>query len=338
VASSSLPAVMGAEELQSLRRAVQEDSARIRALNIAVVCGGDTAEREVSLTSGRGVLKALQADGCNARLVDLDWDALSRDTFAGTDVAFLTLHGGRGENGIIQGFLESVGVRYVGAGVLASSICMHKPTFKRLATSLGLLTPPYLVVRRGQDLSVTQLAPLGADKLVIKPASEGSSVGVSIVTPEEAAEAVAAAAEQYGEVLAEKFIAGTEVTASLLGRPGKPVVLPHVEIRPVSRAFYDYRAKYTKGETSYIIPAEITAEVSAQLALSSAVLFNELHLSPYVRVDAIVDTENRIHFLEANTLPGFTELSLVPQAAAAAGIGYAELLRILLHLATSRHD
>lgn len=333
-----LPPVLGRDELETLRRSTRDGAARIKSLRIAVVCGGDTSEREVSLTSGRGVHAALLAAGCNARLLDLDWSTLSRETFAGTDVAFLTLHGGRGENGVIQGFLESIGVPYVGAGVLASSVCMHKPTFKRLAQALGFLTPPYVVLRRGENLDLAQLALHGDGRLVIKPASEGSSVGVSIVQVGEAAGVASAAAAMYGEILVESCVTGTEVTASVIGLPGRPVVLPHVEIRPVNQAFYDYKAKYTKGETNYIIPAEISGQVSKQLAHSASILFNELRLSPYVRIDSIIDSESHIYFLEANTLPGFTELSLVPQAAAAAGIDYAELLRILLHLATNHND
>jgi D-alanine-D-alanine ligase len=332
------PPVMGTGELEALRRSAREGDARISSLRISVVCGGDTAEREVSLTSGRGVHAALQACGCNAQLIDLDWSTLSREIFAETDVAFLTLHGGRGENGVIQGFLESISVPYVGAGVLASAVCMHKPTFKRLAQSLGFLTPPYVVLRPGEQLNPSSLAPHGSSRLVVKPASEGSSVGISIVQADEAAEAASALAAKYGEVLVEACVSGTEVTASVLGHPGRPIVLPHVEIRPVSQAFYDYKAKYTKGETNYIIPAEISAQVSEQLARSASTLFNKLHLAPYARIDSIIDSEGDIHFLEANTLPGFTELSLVPQAAAAAGIDYVELLRILLYLATYRND
>ena len=324
--------VFGADELALLQKQTSEASTRLEALRVAVVCGGDTAEREVSLTSGGGVRDALGVEGISATLVDLDYDALDRETLAGYDLVFLTLHGGRGEDGSLQGYFDSIGVRYVGAGVLASAVGMHKPAFKAFARGLGLQVPRSVVVHRGEG-ATQKLEPLtDCAELVIKPASEGSSVGVKIVSYEHAPDAIADSLKTYPLMLVEERVEGREVTASVLGWHRRPVVLPHVEIAPVSREFYDYRAKYTKGETDYIIPARLSEEVSLQLAKDAALLQGELQLAPYARIDTIIDETGTIHFLEANTLPGFTALSLVPQAAAAAGVSYGELLRILAYL------
>lgn len=324
--------VLGADELALLRQQTSGASARLEALRVAVVCGGDTAEREVSLTSGNGVRDALEAEGISTTLVDLDYADLGRETLAGYDLVFLTLHGGRGEDGSLQGYFDSIGVRYVGAGVLASAVGMHKPTFKAFARGLGLQVPRSVVVHRGED-AVEKLEPLaGYAEMVVKPANEGSSVGVKIVSCEHAPSAIAESLETYPLMLVEERVAGREVTASVLGRHRRPVVLPHVEIAPVSREFYDYRAKYTKGETDYIIPARLSDDVSLRLAQDAALLQDELQLAPYARIDTIVDDAGTPYFLEANTLPGFTALSLVPQAAAAAGVSYGELLRILAYL------
>lgn len=331
--AKTIQPLLGADELKRLRRQTADAAAQLESLHVAVVCGGDTAEREVSLTSGSGVRDALQAEGISSELVDLDYASLDRATLAGYDLAFLTLHGGRGEDGSLQGYLNSIGMRYVGAGVLASAVGMHKPTFKTFARGLGLAVPRAVVVHRGEDVAA-KLEPLrDSVRLVIKPANEGSSVGVKIVACDDAPSAIAESLETYPLMLVEERIAGREVTASVLGRHRSPVVLPHVEIAPVSREFYDYRAKYTKGETEYVIPARLSDEVSLMLAHDAALLQDALELAPYARIDTIVDDTGTPHFLEANTLPGFTSLSLVPQAAAAAGVSYGELLRILAYLA-----
>lgn len=323
---------LGADELERLRQQTAEAAPQLESLSVAVVCGGDTAEREVSLTSGSTVRDALEAEGISATLVDLDYDTLYRSTLAGYDLAFLTLHGGRGEDGSLQGYFDSIGVRYVGAGVLASAVGMHKPTFKAFARGLDLKVPRAVVVHRGDDVPAKLEQLMFSAELVVKPVSEGSSVGVQIVSFEHAPSAVAESLKTYPLMLVEERIVGREVTASLLGRHRKPVVLPHVEIAPVSREFYDYRAKYTRGETDYIIPARLSEDVSLKLAQDAALLQDALQLAPYARIDTIVDDAGTPYFLEVNTLPGFTALSLVPQAAAAAGVSYGELLRILAYL------
>ncbi len=330
--AKSIKPPLGADELERLRQQTAEAAPQLESLRVAVVYGGDTAEREVSLTSGNCVRDALQAESISTTLVDLDYDTLDRETLAGYDLAFLTLHGGRGEDGSLQGYFDSIGVRYVGAGVLASAVGMHKPTFKAFARGLDLKVPHAVVVHRGDDVPAKLEQLMFSAELVVKPVNEGSSVGVQIVSFENAPAAVAESLVTYPLMLVEERVIGREVTASVLGRHRRPVVLPHVEIAPVSREFYDYRAKYTKGETDYIIPARLSDNASLQLAQAAALLQDALQLAPYARIDTIVDDAGTPYFLEVNTLPGFTALSLVPQAAAATGVSYGELLRILAYI------
>jgi D-alanine-D-alanine ligase len=325
----------GAERLGRLRARLKDVDATLRKLSISVVCGGDTAEREISLISGRGILGALIAEGMQAQLVD--WRPGQPVEAIPGDVAFLALHGGAGEDGHVQAALEMAGKIYVSCGVLTSAIGMHKPTFKRIVQGMGLLTPRWAVVTPDDDTEQA-LAPLPeCDAYFIKPISEGSSVGVRSAKRDELRAAVDETSAKYGAVLVEERITGREVTASVLGLPGSPIVLPHVEIAPVSAEFYDYKAKYTKGETNYIIPARLSDDEDLRLAQITAALHGALILSPYARIDAII-SGGEPYFLEINTLPGFTPLSLVPQAAKASGIEYGELLRILIYLALEIHQ
>ncbi len=327
--------LIGGETLTRLRRNAKRFRRELADMRIAVVCGGDTSERDVSLISGRSVWQALKDEGFHAKIVDLNYSKLTSKTFAGYDVAFLTLHGGRGENGALQGFLDCHSLPYVGAGVLASSVSMNKAIFKALVVSLGLDTAPYvhLVGRELSTLSLEQFSHLSVNTYVVKPAREGSSVGVSIVHQKDLLSTVKRTLKTFGEVIVEEYISGAEVTVSILGERTKPVILPLVEIRPKKEPFYDYKAKYTRGETDYIIPPSIPAEIQKALAEDSALIFRVIDFSPYVRIDTRVREDGTYCFLEANTLPGFTSLSLFPQSAQCAGISYPELLIILLYLA-----
>lgn len=327
-----LPPVAGAETLKELRQALPSFRQKLLAYRIAVVCGGDTSEREVSLVSGNEIFKALRIEGFDVELVDIDYSALDAGTFAPFDVLFLALHGGRGEDGTLQGYLDCIGQPYVSASPAASAIGMKKPLFKRIAQALGLKTPAFAHLLSDDEIPHA-LEQLAGDRIVVKPASEGSSVGVEIVERAQAGEAATRALHEFGEILVEDYIDGPELTVSIIGKRLQPVVLPHVQIAPVAQQFYDYKAKYTKGETNYIIPARINDELTAKLAEQASTLYRAIDFSPYVRMDAKLDAAGNIYFLEANTLPGFTALSLVPQAAAACGISYTELLLLLLYLA-----
>ncbi len=332
---SELSPHIGAGELRQFRALAEDAIARLKQLRIAVVCGGETAEREISLISGQGIHAALLAEGMQSHLVD--WRPGYGVNEIRCDAAFLALHGGAGEDGHIQAALDLAGKPYVGAGMLASAVGMHKPSFKLIAQGLGLRTPRWAVVHRGDDIAGALEHFSKLSTFFIKPISEGSSVGVMRAGTESAAQAIASVISDYGCALLEESVQGREVTASVLGLRGKQIVLPHVEIAPVKAEFYDYRAKYTKGETEYVIPARLGDEENRRLAKAAAQIQDALALFPYARIDAIIGEDGEPCLLEMNTLPGFTPLSLVPQAAASVGISYGELLRLLIFLTMEAH-
>jgi D-alanine-D-alanine ligase len=287
---------------------------------VAVVMGGSSAERAVSLDSGRNVLAALQARGIDAHAIDgipALLDALRAGHFARV---FNILHGqhGGGEDGVLQGALESLNVPYTGSGVLGSALSMDKTRSKRVWQSLGLPTPKFAALPRGADVHAA--ARQVGFPLIVKPACEGSSVGVTRVFEEKDLDSAVALAAQYpGDLLMETLIEGDELTVAILGRD----VLPSINIVPTA-AFYDYNAKYIAEDTRYICPGlEGTAE--EELRALSLTAFDALGCAGWGRVDVMRDRSGRNWLLEVNTAPGMTSHSLVPKAAAAAGIDYQEL-------------
>jgi D-alanine-D-alanine ligase len=287
---------------------------------VAVVMGGSSAERAVSLDSGRNVLAALQARGIDAHAIDgipALLDALRAGHFARV---FNILHGqhGGGEDGVLQGALESLNVPYTGSGVLGSALSMDKTRSKRVWQSLGLPTPKFAALPRGADVHAA--ARQVGFPLIVKPACEGSSVGVTRVFEEKDLDSAVALAAQYpGDLLMETLIEGDELTVAILGRD----VLPSIHIVPTA-AFYDYNAKYVAEDTRYICPGlEGTAE--EELRTLSLTAFDALGCAGWGRVDVMRDRNGRNWLLEVNTAPGMTSHSLVPKAAAAAGIDYQEL-------------
>ncbi|OZB61282.1 MAG: D-alanine--D-alanine ligase [Lysobacterales bacterium 13-68-4] len=287
---------------------------------VAVVMGGSSAEREVSLDSGRNVLAALKARGVDAHAIDgipALLDALRAGHFARV---FNILHGqhGGGEDGVLQGALESLNVPYTGSGVLGSALSMDKTRSKRVWQSLGLPTPKFVALPRGADVHAAARE-IGFP-LIVKPAREGSSVGVTRVFEEKDLEAAVALAEKYpGDLLMETLIEGDELTVGILGRE----VLPTIHIVPKG-AFYDYNAKYIAEDTRYICPG-LQGDAEAELRTLSLVAFDALDCSGWGRVDVMRDRQGRNWLLEVNTAPGMTSHSLVPKAAAVAGISYEEL-------------
>ena len=287
---------------------------------VAVVMGGSSAEREVSLDSGRNVLAALTARGVDAHAIDgipALLDALRAGHFARV---FNILHGqhGGGEDGVLQGALESLNVPYTGSGVLGSALSMDKTRSKRVWQSLGLPTPKFAALPRGADVHAAARE-IGFP-LIVKPACEGSSVGVTRVFEEKDLDAAVQLAARYpGDLLMETLIEGDELTVAVLGRE----VLPSIHIVPQG-AFYDYNAKYVAEDTRYICPG-LDGEAEAQLRALALVAFDALGCSGWGRVDVMRDRHGRNWLLEVNTAPGMTSHSLVPKAAAAAGIGYEEL-------------
>jgi D-alanine-D-alanine ligase len=302
-----------------------------RGRRVAVVMGGLSAEREVSLATGAGVLAALQEKRWDA--VAIDWRAgtsLGRQLEeSGAHVVWNALHGTYGEDGAVQGLCQCLGVACTGSGILASALAMDKVMSKRIFESNGVPTPRWALLSHdgpadGSD-AATALAtfPLPC---VVKPANEGSSVGVSIV--EDRAQlpaAVALARTFHGQVIVEDYIAGTEVFVGILdGR-----VLGSVEVRPATK-FYDYEAKYKRTDTQYLIPPQIDGAIierAEQLALAA---YTALGCSGHARPDLRISTTGDAYVLEVNTLPGMTKTSLLPKIARAAGMDYATLCEQIL--------
>ena len=295
-----------------------QDSAQFG--RVAVVMGGSSAEREVSLDSGRNVLAALKARGVDAHAIDgipALLDALRAGHFARV---FNILHGqhGGGEDGVLQGALESLHVPYTGSGVLGSALSMDKTRSKRVWQSLGLPTPKFVALPRGADVHAA--AKEIGFPLIVKPACEGSSVGVTRVFEEKDLDAAVALAEKYpGDLLMETLIEGAELTVGILGSQ----VLPSIHIVPKGE-FYDYNAKYIAEDTRYICPG-LEGEAESALRALSLEAFDALGCHGWGRVDVMRDRQGRNWLLEVNTAPGMTSHSLVPKAAAVAGIDYQEL-------------
>jgi len=295
---------------------------------VAVLFGGRSAEREVSLNSGARVLAALQRQGVDAHPFDPATRRL--DELAAFDRAFIALHGRHGEDGTIQGALELMGVPYTGSGVMASALGMDKWRSKLLWHAAGLPIPDYAVLEAGSDFARVE-AELGLP-LFVKPACEGSSIGITKVTqPGELGAAHAAAARHDPLVLAERAILGGEYTAAILGDEALPII----KIEP-GTDFYDYEAKYLRDDTVYRCPCGLPEERERELRALALEAFRVLGGRGWGRVDFLMDAAcgGRAYLLEVNTSPGMTDHSLVPMAARVAGIDYDELVVRVLALAT----
>ena len=296
---------------------------------VAVLMGGESAEREVSLNSGRLVLSALRERGVDAYAFDPSERPLFDLQREGFTCVFNALHGGYGENGALQGALEFLGIRYSGTGVLGSALGMDKLRTKLIWQQTGIPTPPFEVVHRGDDYGahVERIVEKLGLPLFVKPASEGSSVAVIKV---KAAEALAAAIEEAARydkvVLVEKSIdGGGEFTVSIAGE----LDLPIIRIVPAGE-FYDYHAKYVADDTKYLIPSGLTAADEAHFKVLARRAFEVLGCSGWGRADFMLDADGAPYFLEVNTAPGMTDHSLPPKAARAVGISYADLVLAVL--------
>ncbi len=291
---------------------------------VAVLMGGWSAEREVSLDSGAMVLEALRSCGVDAHGIDVDRGILGVLANGGYDRVFNILHGRGGEDGAIQGALEILGIPYTGSGVMASALCMDKLMTKRIWQGLDLPIPPYQTLVAGMDFPAVAEA-MGLP-LIVKPALEGSSVGMSKV--EHAADLEAAwreAARYDAAVFAERWIVGAEYTAAMLGDEALPLIRLETP-----NAFYDYEAKYLAEDTRYYCPCGLASEREQATQALARRAFDALGASGWGRVDLMMDTQGEPWLIEANTVPGMTSHSLVPMAARAAGIEFDELvLRIL---------
>jgi len=291
---------------------------------VAVLMGGRSAEREISLRSGAMVLQALTASGVNAISFDPQEQAPEQLIAGAFDRAFVVLHGRGGEDGTIQGALDYFGIPYTGSRVLASALAMDKWRTKLVWQAAGVPTPGYERLSPGTNM--LEVAERLGLPLMIKPAREGSSIGMSKVTSVEKLDGALAAAAEYDQVvIAERFIDGIELTAAILD----DMPLPLIRLE-TPRVFYDYQAKYFADDTRYICPCGLPAEVEHQIQQQALAGFRLLGCQGWGRVDIMLDRDGKAYLLEVNTVPGMTDHSLVPMAARAAGISFGELvLRIL---------
>ncbi|MBN1282976.1 MAG: D-alanine--D-alanine ligase [Proteobacteria bacterium] len=302
---------------------------RWKGKRVAVLMGGVSREREISLRTGSAISAALRRQGCEVVDIDVGWGAelvgaLDR---AKPEVALIALHGKFGEDGCVQGLLEMMRIPYTGGGVMASSVGMDKIVCKMVARELGVPCLPEEVF----DAERNEPGPFAASlrmemPVIVKPSREGSTINMTIVREaRELSPAIEKAMESDSRVLVEKFVQGRELTVGLINGEALPVL----EIAPKS-GFYDYASKYTKGMTEYIVPARIGEPLAVELQRLSRRIYREIECEGTARVDFIAPSDDEAYFLEINTIPGMTELSLVPKAAAHVGIGFDEIcLRLL---------
>jgi D-alanine-D-alanine ligase len=291
---------------------------------IAVLMGGISAERKISLRTGRAVLGALQQGGYLALGVDVDRNLASRLIEERIEVAFIALHGRFGEDGTVQGLLEMLEIPYTGSGVLASGIAMDKVTTKKILLYHNIPTPAFEVFRRGED-PLALLARCGHFPLVVKPAREGSTIGVSIAQDAvELRKGLDVALGFDNLILVEDYIRGKEITVGVLNGEALPII----QVVPKG-GFYDFDAKYTAGQTDYILPAPLEKTLYERIQKAAVVTYQALGCAGAARVDFMV-RESEFYCLEVNTIPGMTETSLLPKAAFEAGISFGELVQRIL--------
>ncbi len=317
---------------------------------VGVLLGGTSPEREVSLSSGEAVAAALETEGWSVRRYDYGSEgeerhgelsarleyAVTTGPFADVEVVFIVLHGGAGEDGRVQGWFEMAGIPYAGTGVLGSTVSMDKWITKALAREAGVAVPDGVLWHRGEQIAEQVIeADWGARlgwPLVIKPVDQGSTVGLTIAHSVDEVPDALALAGGYGQtVLVEEYIPGREVTVAVLGDEALPVI----EIIP-SHGIYDYECKYTPGMSTYICPAELSADVTRNLQDAALTMFRALHHRDFSRIDFRMTEDFAFSLLEGNTIPGFTSTSLVPKAAAAVGIGFTELCSRIVGSAINR--
>jgi len=285
---------------------------------IGVLMGGLSSERGISLASGEAVLASLLRSGYRAHGIDVGRDLPDRLREERTEVAFIALHGRWGEDGTVQGLLEMMAVPYTGSGVLGSAIAMDKCLGKLLLMGLDIPTPAYTICRSEKEVRF----PL---PFVVKPAREGSTVGISIVRrEEEIGEAVRAALAYDSKLLIEHYVKGREITVAVVNG----LTLPIVEVRPKS-GFYDYASKYTKGMTEYLVPAKLSQEVEERAREAAIVVWREFDLAGCARIDMIVQRDVPL-VIDINTSPGMTETSLAPKAWGQLGKSFDQLVEEIL--------
>lgn len=305
--------------------------------HVALLCGGTSSEREISLESGKGAQAALLEAGFRVSVLDparkSDLARLVQEHF---DVAFLALHGKNGEDGAMQGMLEVLRIPYVGSGVEASALAMNKAKSKMVYEAARLQTPPFLAYQTLVDVSVEDVVNTTGCDCVIKACTEGSSNGLYIVhTEEEILEAARKAFQLSGEVVFEKYIPGNEYTVAVLGN-NKLEALPVIQIVP-AHEYYDFEAKYAPGGSDHLCPAPLSNELTQHMQDMAICAHRALGCRGVSRSDFIISEENEVYILETNTIPGMTKTSLLPDAARVKGYSFAQVAQRLVDLAFENH-
>jgi len=296
------------------------DKETLKAQRIGVLMGGNSSEREISLKSGKAVLQGLKRCGYNATAIDVAPDLATKLKRKHIGTAFIALHGRWGEDGSVQGLLEIMGIPYTGPGVLGSAMAMDKVVMKMMFESMGIPSPAYTMAEEGDTVHF----PL---PFVVKPANEGSSIGVSIVKKQREVKPAIGKARKYDrKVMIERYIEGDEITVSIVNGE----VLPVVQVKPPS-GFYDFEAKYkyTKGMTEYIVPAKIDKNIAKKASAIALEVYNAFELAGCARIDMLVD-DDLPKVIDINTSPGMTETSLVPKAWGNLGRTFDELVETIL--------
>lgn len=324
-------------------------------MKIVLLAGGSSPEREISLRSGKAIYKALIELGHNVKLVDPALgknqpkneeeffnpelnkenistekylDAFQLEAFNDTDLVFIALHGKWGEDGTVQSILDLMNLKYTGSGVLASSIGIDKNISKVIVKHFGVITPQWKLVSKKDKQNLLNIVEEVGLPCIFKPNDQGSTIGFSLINNLSEVEAAFEEALKYSDyVLIEKYIKGRELTVSILGDEALPIV----EVKP-KHQLYDYECKYTKGMTQYFCPAELNLEVTKKIQEYALIAFRACKCEIFGRVDFILDEDNIPYFLEINTIPGMTDLSLVPMAAKAVGISFNDLISKIIEL------
>lgn len=299
---------------------------------IAVLFGGWNSEREVSLRSGEAVSEALKKLGYNVSKIDFSRDIFNQINDSKPDVIFNALHGQYGEDGRVQGVLDILKIPYTHSGIVASAICMDKVLTRKICSTVGVKSPHYEILKKGEDEQNKKKISAIGKPFVIKPINEGSSVGVEVILENFEFDFAKYEWKFGDEVIVEKYLAGQEIQVAVMD--GK--ALGAIEIRPHG-LFYDYKCKYTAGMTDYVMPAEITADKYSEVMKLAEDCFNVVGCRGVARIDFILNNknggDNNFYLLEVNTHPGFTATSLVPKIAKYAGISFEEIVEFLVNSA-----
>lgn len=301
---------------------------KFRRKRVGIVLGGMSAEREISQMTGESVARALSERGYNVNVLRAGPDLPARLAAGRIDVVFNALHGRLGEDGCVQGLLETMRIPYTGSGVLASAIGMDKPTAKRIWEHAGLPTPEWALVRPGDTAGASFRLPSKLP-VVVKPAAEGSSVGVSIVRERTKLTPAVTKARAFGDVLVERYVAGKEITVGILG--ARPLGVMEVIAKG---EFHSYEVKYTPGLEEFVLPAELSKKATDRVIEVAMTAARTIGVEGYARVDLRVDAKENPYLIEINTLPGLTTLSYLPKMAAHVGISYFDLVETILDSAS----